>query len=79
VVDTPHELTWVQEDFLQAQGVDPWTDLPAWSPGDALFFVDVSDAVQTGLTFRPLGVTARDTLEWDEARRKMRVPTGCPG
>ncbi|MGD8602475.1 MAG: NAD-dependent epimerase/dehydratase family protein, partial [Gemmatimonadota bacterium] len=68
VVDTPYELTWVPEEFLQAQGVEPWTDLPAWSPGDALFFVDVSDAVRAGLTFRPLGVTARDTLVWDKAR-----------
>jgi 2'-hydroxyisoflavone reductase len=68
VVDAPHELTWVPESFLEAQGVEPWTDLPAWSPGDALFWVDVSDAVAAGLTFRPLGVTARDTLEWDRRR-----------
>ena len=31
-------------------------------------FVDVSDAVSSGLTFRPLEETARDTLEWDKAR-----------
>jgi 2'-hydroxyisoflavone reductase len=31
-------------------------------------FVDVRDAVAAGLTFRPLAVTARDTLEWDKAR-----------
>lgn len=68
VVRTPHELTWVPESFLEEQGVQPWTDLPAWSPGDPLFFVDVSDAVAAGLTFRPLGVTARDTLEWDRTR-----------
>ena len=27
-----------------------------------------ANAVAAGLTFRPLGVTARDTLEWDKAR-----------
>jgi 2'-hydroxyisoflavone reductase len=67
--DTPHELTWVPESFLEEQGVSPWQDLPAWIPGDPLMFVDVRDAVAAGLTFRPLAVTARDTLEWDKMRR----------
>ena len=26
-------FTWVDEDFLLAQGVAPWTDLPLWLPG----------------------------------------------
>ena len=65
---TPRELTWVPESFLEEQGVGPWSDLPAWIPGDPLMFVDVSDAVAAGLTFRPLEVTARDTLEWDKSR-----------
>lgn len=68
VIETPYELTWVPEAFLEAQGVAPWSDLPAWIPGDPLMFVDVSDAVAAGLTFRPLAVTARDTLAWDKAR-----------
>jgi len=68
VTETPHELTWVTESFLEEQGVAPWSDLPAWIPGDPLMFVDVRDAVTAGLTFRSLGVTARDTLEWDKAR-----------
>lgn len=67
-IDTPYELTWVPESFLEEQGVAPWQDLPAWIPGDPLMFVDVRDAVAAGLTFRPLAVTARDTLEWDKAR-----------
>lgn len=66
--DTAHELTWVPETFLEAQGVAPWSDLPAWIPGDPLMYVDVSDAVAAGLTFRPLTVTARDTLAWDKTR-----------
>lgn len=68
VVETPYELTWIPESFLEAQGVAPWSDLPAWIPGDPLMFVDVRDAVAAGLTYRPLSVTARDTLEWDRAR-----------
>ena len=67
-IETPYELTWVPESFLEEQGVSPWSDLPAWIPGDPLMYVDVRDAVAAGLTFRPLSMTARDTLEWDKAR-----------
>jgi 2'-hydroxyisoflavone reductase len=66
--DTPHELTWVSEPFLEAQGVTPWGDLPSWIPGDPLMFVDVSASVAAGLTFRPLEVTARDTIEFEKSR-----------
>jgi 2'-hydroxyisoflavone reductase len=62
------EFTWVPEDFLEAQGVRPWSDLPTWIPGDALMLVAVQKSVDAGLTFRPLPVTARDTLEWDKTR-----------
>lgn len=67
-IETPYELTWVPESFLEEQGVSPWSDLPAWIPGDPLMYVDVRDAVAAGLTFRPLSTTARDTLDWDKAR-----------
>jgi 2'-hydroxyisoflavone reductase len=68
VIETPYELTWVPESFLEEQGVQPWSDLPAWIPGDPLMFVDVRDAVAAGLTYRPLAVTTRDLLAWDKAR-----------
>jgi 2'-hydroxyisoflavone reductase len=68
VIETAHELTWVPESFLEAQGVAPWSDLPAWIPGDPLMFVDVRDAVAAGLTFRPLAETSRDLLAWDRTR-----------
>ena len=68
VVTVPYELTWVSESFLQAQEVSPWTNLPSWIPGDPLMFVDVRDAVASGLTFRPLATTALDTIEWDKTR-----------
>jgi 2'-hydroxyisoflavone reductase len=68
VIETPYELTWVPESFLEEQGVQPWSDLPAWIPGDPLMFVDVRDAVAAGLTYRPLATTTRDLLAWDKAR-----------
>lgn len=61
-------FTWVEEDFLEEHEVRPWSDLPAWIPGDGLMFVDIRRALDAGLTFRPLAVTAHDTLEWDRAR-----------
>ena len=68
IASSPFELTWVPEDFLEAQGVAPWSDLPTWIPGDALMFVSFQAAVDAGLTYRPLAMTARDTLEWDKTR-----------
>lgn len=64
----PYELTWVEEPFLQAEGLRAWSDLPAWMPGSPLMFVDISKANGAGLTYRPLPDTARDTLAWDETR-----------
>lgn len=65
---TPVSFTWVPESFLEEQKVAPWSDMPAWSPGEALMYVNVSRAVAAGLTFRPLADTVQDTLEWDKAR-----------
>ncbi len=68
VTSAPVSLTWVSEDFLAAQKVAIWSQIPAWAPGDLLMYVDVSRAVAAGLTYRPLADTARDTIEWDKAR-----------
>lgn len=68
IASNPHELTWIPESFLAEQGVRPWSDLPAWIPGDLSMFVDVRDAVASGLTYRSLATTARDTLAWDLTR-----------
>ncbi len=64
----PVEFTWVPEDFLEAQGVRPFGDLPAWAPGSDLMYVDIDRALETGLTFRPLAMTSRDTVDWDKTR-----------
>ncbi|MDX2086966.1 MAG: NAD-dependent epimerase/dehydratase family protein [Kofleriaceae bacterium] len=74
------KLTWVPNSFLQQHDVSPWAEMPMW--------VDLSDmpgfgtlvnkrAVAAGLTFRPIGDTARDTLAWlatlpDDERTKLR-------
>jgi 2'-hydroxyisoflavone reductase len=65
---SPVRFTWVPTDFLEAQEVSPWQDLPSWVPGDPLMFVDNAPAIATGLTFRPLADTAADTAAWDLSR-----------
>lgn len=61
-------FTWVPTDFLAEQGVRPWSHMPAWIPADPISFVNVSRAVEAGLSFRPLAETARDTLKYQGAR-----------
>jgi 2'-hydroxyisoflavone reductase len=59
---------WVSTQFLEAQKVSPWSDLPVWVPGqgDSAGFHrrSIRKALAAGLTFRPLPTTAADTLAW---------------
>ena len=63
---------WAPVNFLAANKVEPWSDLPVWipdTPDQAGFSrVDVSKAIAAGLTFRPLQATIRDTLAWAQTR-----------
>lgn len=63
---------WASVEFLAEKNVHPWSDMPVWVPDtqeDAGFSrVDVSKAINAGLTFRPLEETVRDTLEWAKTR-----------
>ena len=70
VAGSPAEFVWVDDDFLIAQGVTPFTDLPLWLPGSAVAMMQVSigKALAAGLTFRPLVETVVDTLAWDNTR-----------
>src|SRR5437762_8729407 len=61
-------FTWVDADFLESQKVAPWGDMPVWVPprGEegGMGRISIQRALSKGLTFRPLDVTARDTLAW---------------
>jgi 2'-hydroxyisoflavone reductase len=67
-------FTWVDENFLVEHGVKPWEEMPLWVPEVTstdhvgILGVDVSRAVGSGLRFRSLVDTARDTLEWERGR-----------
>ncbi len=62
------KFTWVDADFLAAQHVSPWSDMPVWvAPrGAQTGFTKISNkkAVSKGLTFRAVGDTTQATLEW---------------
>ncbi|HEV2915610.1 MAG TPA: NAD-dependent epimerase/dehydratase family protein [Pyrinomonadaceae bacterium] len=68
VTTSDAHFTWVDTDFLEAQKVSPWGDMPVWVParGESAGFglISIKRALSKGLTFRPLAVTARDTLDW---------------
>jgi 2'-hydroxyisoflavone reductase len=76
-------FTWVPTDFLLANNVRPYAEMPVWRPSrgrDAAFGrFDLSNEVAHGLTFRPLAVTTRDTLDWyyaQPAEERARLGAG---
>jgi 2'-hydroxyisoflavone reductase len=77
---TPVELVWVSEEFLAAEKVQPYMQMPLWIPRDGRSVVDCKKAIAAGLRFRPIADTVRDTLQWAKAERgdKPFGRTGLP-
>lgn len=66
-------FTWVDEDFLLAQGVEPFSHLPLWLPAGnedyaGFMRVDCHKAEAAGLRPRPLSETVQQTLAWVRGR-----------
>ncbi|KAA0274141.1 MAG: SDR family oxidoreductase [Chloroflexi bacterium] len=63
---------WAPVDFLEKNNVAPWSDMPIWIPevGDdaGVSQVDISKAVNAGLTFTPLAQTIKDIYDWEFER-----------
>jgi 2'-hydroxyisoflavone reductase len=61
-------FTYVEdEDWLMAQGVQPWTEIPLWGPEKAMpstFRHHSAEAERAGLRWRPLRETLADTWAW---------------
>jgi nucleoside-diphosphate-sugar epimerase len=76
------QLTWVDQDFLAAQGVEPWMgerSLPMWLPVPqyAGFMArDTTASIEAGLSIRPIEETARDTLEWLATGPEVKMRAG---
>ena len=62
------QLVWAPKAFLKENQVSSWSDMPVWLPGEGETFGfhrrDIRRAVAAGLTYRPLPLTATDTLDW---------------
>jgi 2'-hydroxyisoflavone reductase len=71
-------ITWVPWEFLEAQGIAPWTDLPAWVPAPmaGLLAADGSKAAADGLGSRPIEAVVGDLQRWDRARPQQPLRAG---
>lgn len=73
VTGSDAHFTWVSEEFLLENKVEPWSELPLWlpesDPTQAGFDrISIAKALAAGLTFRPLESTIRSTLNWANSR-----------
>ena len=70
-------LVWVDDDFLVANQVGAFGEMPFWLPekdNPTFFSIDCRKAFASGLRFRPLAETIADTLAWDRARHPGQEP-----
>lgn len=74
------KLVFVPTEFLDAQNVSAWGDMPAWVPatGDSAGFHTRTNAkaVAAGLTFRSIADTTQATLAWFDSQPEERRKTG---
>lgn len=68
------DFEWASEEFLADQKVRPFMQMPLWIPAAALPYVHVEKAIDAGLTFRPIAITAADTAEWIRSDRNPKKP-----
>ncbi|WP_328558298.1 MULTISPECIES: NAD-dependent epimerase/dehydratase family protein [unclassified Streptomyces] len=63
------ELRWTDPEAVLGAGIEPWTQLPLWVPAGseghaAMYSMDVSRALRTGLRCRPVRETVAGTWDW---------------
>ncbi|MCL4262144.1 MAG: SDR family oxidoreductase [Anaerolineae bacterium] len=63
-------FTWVSDEFLTANEVGEYTEMPLWVTAEFAGFdtVNCQKAIGAGLLTRPLTDTIRDTLDWADGR-----------
>lgn len=57
-------FTWVDDAFLEANGVTPWQEMGCWTPKAKNGHAHNGRALAAGATFRPIADTIRDTAAW---------------
>lgn len=62
------KLIWADEDFLEANKVSAFTDLPLWTPlwEDGFMQISNEKLIQTGFEFTPISSTLNDCMKWFE-------------
>ncbi|MFZ2491947.1 MAG: NAD-dependent epimerase/dehydratase family protein [Thermoanaerobaculia bacterium] len=72
----PIRFHWVPADVLEAQKVEPWSDMPVWLPPIGEYTgasrVSIQRALARGLTFRALAETTQATLDYVASRTAER-------
>ena len=70
VAATPATFNWVTREFIAANQIAPFVEIPLWVPPDmaGLLTINCQRAIAAGLTFRPRPETVRDTLDWHATR-----------
>ena len=58
------DLVWVEDQWLSAQDVTPWTEIPLWRTAAGAWNVTSATAEAAGLSCRPLLDTVTDTWAW---------------
>lgn len=73
-------LTFASEEFLKANEVGPWMQMPLWLPREGRTIAANERARAKGMRYRPIADTVRDTLQWAKAERgdKPFRRTGVP-
>jgi 2'-hydroxyisoflavone reductase len=72
-LDSKAKFTWAPADFLKAQKIEAWSDMPVWTGDESgMARTSISRALAKGLTFRPLADTARDTFAWFKSQSQDR-------
>ncbi|MEM7164422.1 MAG: NAD-dependent epimerase/dehydratase family protein [Planctomycetota bacterium] len=76
--DSPATIIWASEEFLLAEDVAPWSDLPLWVKQDQSAFAlrSCERALAAGLTYRAIDETVRDTLAWATKARPDGLKSG---
>lgn len=71
VTGSEARLVWAPEPFLLERGISPWTELPLWIHAErsGMLNVGINRALESGLSFRPLETTLRDTQAWLTSQR----------
>lgn len=73
VSDSDASFTWVSDNFLMREKVAPWSEMPLWMPEEdaphrkGFMFINCDKAIGSGLSFRHLNDTIKETLTWREA------------